>query len=37
MARRDQKGDGHTQRWRENNPEKNRQYYLSTTYGIHGN
>lgn len=29
-----QAGDGHSQKWRANNPDKNRQYYLSTTYGI---
>jgi hypothetical protein len=34
VAERKQKGDGHSQRWRENNPEKNRQYYLATVYKI---
>ena len=32
--RKSQKGDGHSQKWRVNNPDKNRQYYLKTTYNI---
>lgn len=33
MARK-QTGDGHSQKWRENNPELNRKYYLWTMYKV---
>lgn len=31
---RDQSGDSHSQKWRQNNPEKNRRYYLKSQYGL---
>jgi len=34
MARKSQKGDGHSQKWRKQHPDKSRQYQLKRQYNI---